>query len=197
MQNKPSLNQEYWDTRWENAETKWDIGYPSPVITNYIDTLQSKDLAILIPGCGNAYEAEYLVQAGFTNITLIDIAPKAVNNLRVKFLENKHIKIICTDFFKHLGTYDIIFEQTFLSALNPLSRVKYVQKMAELLKSEGKLVGVLFGIEFNNPNPPYGGTISEYVKLFEPYFQINKLEACYNSIPPRLGSEVFINLVKK
>jgi hypothetical protein len=28
-------------------------------IKNYIDTLKDKDIAILIPGCGNTYEAAY------------------------------------------------------------------------------------------------------------------------------------------
>jgi hypothetical protein len=30
--------------------------------TNPIDTIQNKDLAVLIPGCGNTYEAEYLLE---------------------------------------------------------------------------------------------------------------------------------------
>jgi hypothetical protein len=43
-------------------------------IKNYIDTLKDKDIAILIPGCGNTYEAAYLLEQGFTNVTVIDIA---------------------------------------------------------------------------------------------------------------------------
>jgi hypothetical protein len=30
-------------------------------IKAYIDTLKDKDIAILIPGCGNTYEAAYLL----------------------------------------------------------------------------------------------------------------------------------------
>jgi hypothetical protein len=47
----------------------------SPPIKAYIDTLKNKDIAILIPGCGNTYEAAYLLlEQGFTNVTVIDIA---------------------------------------------------------------------------------------------------------------------------
>jgi hypothetical protein len=49
-------------------------------IKNYIDTLKDKDIAILIPGCGNTYEAAYLLEQGFTNVT-IDIAPTLVKNI--------------------------------------------------------------------------------------------------------------------
>jgi hypothetical protein len=38
--------------------TGWDLGWYLP-IKNYIDTLKDKDIAILIPGCGNTYEAAY------------------------------------------------------------------------------------------------------------------------------------------
>ena len=40
-----------------------------------------KTASILIPGCGNAYEAEYLLANGFKNITIIDIAPSLVAQL--------------------------------------------------------------------------------------------------------------------
>ncbi|WP_315822136.1 hypothetical protein [Paraflavitalea speifideaquila] len=69
------LNADYWDNRYQHQQTGWDIGYVSTPIKDYIDQLIHKDLAILIPGCGNSYEAEYLLQQGFTHITLIDIAP--------------------------------------------------------------------------------------------------------------------------
>lgn len=197
MQDKLSLNQEYWNNRWENNQTGWDIGYPSPVITNFIDTVSNKELSILIPGCGNAYEAEYLVNNGFRNITLIDISPKAVTNLKEKFKSHPQITILCEDFFEHRGSYDLILEQTFLSALSPNYREAYTKQMAHLLKPQGKLVGVLFSKEFGNNTPPFGGSITEYYQLFNDKFYIHKLEDCKNSIGPRLGSEAFIHLIKK
>ncbi len=49
------------------SKANWDIGYVHPpLLKEYIDQLTSKDIAILIPGCGHGYEAEYLLQQGFT-----------------------------------------------------------------------------------------------------------------------------------
>ncbi len=79
------LDQNYWDTQYKTNSTGWDLGKVSPPIKEYIDKLDDKNLRILIPGCGNSYEAEYLLERGFTNITLIDIAPSLVENLQVKF----------------------------------------------------------------------------------------------------------------
>lgn len=49
----------YWTTRYKEKKTGWDIGYPSTPIKAYADQLTDKQLKILIPGAGNAYEAEY------------------------------------------------------------------------------------------------------------------------------------------
>ena len=51
----------------------------------YIDQKLNKDLAILIPGAGNSYEAIYLMEQGFTNITVIDIAPTVIQLLKEKY----------------------------------------------------------------------------------------------------------------
>ncbi len=77
----------------------WDIGHSSPAIENYLLQYVNKNAAILIPGCGNAYEAEFLWNQGFRNITILDFAPKAIEILQEKFKEKEGITIICEHFF--------------------------------------------------------------------------------------------------
>jgi len=144
----PQATQSFWNARWENRQTGWDIGYASPALTQYIDGLTDKDIAILIPGCGNAYEASYLIARGFSNITLIDIAPIAVANAQEKFKDHPEVKVILGNFFELEELYDLILEQTFFCAIDPSLRPQYIQKMASLLKPSGRLVGVLFNIDF-------------------------------------------------
>lgn len=62
--------------------------------------------------------------------------------------------------------------------------------MVELLKPDGYLVGLLFNIPLNDDRPPFGGKLAEYRKLFSDYFDIQKMEIAYNSIPERQGSEL-------
>jgi 2-keto-3-deoxy-6-phosphogluconate aldolase len=68
------LDEQYWNNRYINNETGWDLRQVSPPLKAYFDQLENKNSSILIPGCGNAYEAIYLAEQGFTNITVIDIA---------------------------------------------------------------------------------------------------------------------------
>ena len=187
----------YWDSRWQNAETRWDLQQASPPLMAYMDQIpvDRRDLAILIPGCGNGYEALYLLEKGFSKITMLDIAPTAVAGLRHR-LDSAwpnwpaQMQLVCADFFEHEGQYDLILEQTFFCALPPDLRTAYVLKMKALLKENGKLAGLWFDRSFEG-GPPFGGSKTEYEALFARYFKIKILESCHNSIAPRAGSEVF------
>ncbi len=193
------LNDQYWSERYAKSQTGWDVGNVSPALKDYFDQLTNKSISILIPGCGNAHEAEYLLQEGFTNITLIDISGVLVQNLQEKlknYIEKGFCRVIHQDFFEHSGSYDLIVEQTFFCAIDPSLRPKYAKKMSELLKSTGRLVGLMFDREFVG-GPPFGGTKEEYVPYFSPYFDIKTIEKCTNSIPPRTGNELFINFLSK
>ena len=189
---------DFWEERWQSQQTGWDIGYPSPAIVSFIEKNIDPSSKILIPGCGNAYEAEYLSNKGFKNITLIDIAPKAVAILKEKFQDFSSIEIYNEDFFDFSNSnFDLVVEQTFFCAIPPSVRPNYAMKMAEILKENGELVGLLFNREFEQEGPPFGGTVEEYIEIFNPYFDILKIEICGNSIPPRQGNELWIHFKKK
>lgn len=185
------FDKKYWEQKYANNYTGWDIGHISTPIKNYIDQLQNKELRILIPGAGNSYEAEYLWNQGFKNLFILDIAEQPLKNLknRVKTIPNSHL--IQKDFFEFNDTFDLIIEQTFFCALDPILRNNYVQKMSDLLSDKGKLIGLLFDFELTNEGPPFGGSQEEYLKHFSPLFQIQILEIAYNSIKPRMNRELF------
>ncbi len=191
------LGETFWNNQYDAKTTGWDLGEVSPPLKAYIDQLTNKKLRILIPGCGNTYEAEYLLQQGFTDVTVIDIAPILVNQLKEKFTGNPNIKIILGDFFEHKGEYDLILEQTFFCAINPPLRKDYVAKMNELLAMNGKLVGVLFDREFEQQGPPFSGCKCQYEPMFESDFNFKIFELCNNSFVKREGTELFINFQKK
>jgi SAM-dependent methyltransferase len=192
------LNKEYWNNRYLQQQTGWDIGSVAPPLKEYIDQLINKNSAILLPGCGNAYEAAYLLQHGFKNVTLVDIAPAATTAVEDKLSTyiNNGLQIISGDFFDLKTTYDLILEQTFFCALDPTLRSAYVEKMVSLLNPDGKLVGLLFNRHFEG-GPPFGGSKLEYQELFTPKFNIQTMDTAYNSIAPRAGMELFIKMTKK
>ncbi len=190
-------DKDYWNSRYAENQIGWDIGEISTPIKAYIDQLTNKELQILIPGCGNAWEGEYLTNQGFIHTHLIDFSEEAIQRFQQRVPYFPANKIYNEDFFTHSPKYDLIIEQTFFSALHPTMRKDYVKKMHALLQPKGKLVGLLFGIDLFEDHPPYGGNKEEYISLFEPYFTISVMEEAHNSIGPRKGNELFMILEKK
>ena len=186
------LSADYWNERYLHQDTGWDMKQVSPPLRAYFEQLTRKDLSILIPGCGNAYEAAWLLEKGFTDLTLTDFAPEPVARLREQFAQVKSppLTLLCADFFSLEGQYDLIIEQTFFCALDPSLRERYVTNMYSLLKPGGRLAGLLFDRTFEG-GPPFGGNKEEYAGLLEKNLMIRTLAPCYNSIRPRAGTELF------
>ncbi|OEK05645.1 SAM-dependent methyltransferase [Roseivirga misakiensis] len=190
------LDSDYWTSRYEKGQTGWDLGSVSTPIKEYIDQLDDKSIKILIPGAGNAYEAEYLWNSGFKNIYVVDLSQNPLDNLKSRVPGIPNAQLIKGDFFDLADQFDLILEQTFFCALNPQLRKSYVNKMNLLLVPGGKLVGLLFNFPLTENGPPFGGSKEEYLSLFESKFKIDTMETAYNSIKPRMGNELFIKTVK-
>lgn len=192
-----TFDEKYWTERYHADKTGWDIGETSTPLKAYIDQLNDTDMSILIPGAGNAYEAEYLFRKGFKNVTVLDLSSEPLKNILKRVPEFPQKQLIQGDFFEHRHQYDLIIEQTFFCALNVSLRKNYAEKMSQLLNPGGKLAGVLFNAEMNTDQPPFGGNKEEYISIFDPYFVFKTLDVCYNSIKPRAGKELFIVFNKK
>jgi methyl halide transferase len=203
------LDKNYWKTRWQTGQTGWDAGEPTTPIRAFIDHLvetnADKNLRILIPGAGSGYEAVYFFQNGFHNLTVCDWAEEAIERLKKQLPELPDTQLIAGDFFDLTGKFDLIIEQTFFCALDPVLRPKYVEKCFDLLDTdgtsrnhrEGSIAGVLFNQNFATAGPPFGGTEEEYRGYFNSHFNINYMKNCYNSIKPRANTELWIRLKKR
>ena len=189
---------EFWNNKYSSGNIGWDIGSVSTPLKNYFDQLTDKQIKILIPGAGNAYEAEYLHNSGFSNVYVVDLAPVPIANLkkRVPSFSDEHL--IEQNFFdlEFENFFDLIIEQTFFCAIKPSLRGKYAEKTYQLLNNNGKLCGLLFNDPLYIDHPPYGGNKNEYISYFEKLFKFKKFENCYNSILPRKDRELFIILQK-
>ena len=191
------LDKSFWTNRWEANQTGWDIGGVSPAIQDYINSLQDKSIRILIPGAGNAYEADYLRSLGFHNVFICDWAKPALDNIKRRLPDFPEDHLLEVNFFELDLEVDLILEQTFFCALDPALRTQYVSHCHQLLKSGGKVAGLLFAKPFPFAGPPFGGTKEEYHPLFSSHFEVLEMEISQHSIPPRLGNELFFEMVKK
>ncbi len=191
----------YWSTRYDEARTGWDIGYPSTPLKTYIDQLTDKNIRILIPGAGNAHEAAYLFNQGFLNTVILDISSIPLKNFSDRFPQFPKEQLVNENFFSYEGQFDLIIEQTFFCSMPPLvtNRKAYALQMSKLLKPGGKLMGLWFDIPLTGDleKRPFGGTKEEYLTYLKPYFEVHTFAPAHNSIPPRAGNELFGIFVRK
>lgn len=213
MKNNNINTADFWQGRYEEGSTTWDMGQISPALKDYFDNQLlsvDKSINILIAGAGNAYEAEYLHNQGFSNVYVVDFAQTPLKNLSVKVPNFPKAHLIEADFFalhteafNFSNFFDIAIEQTFFCAITPDLRAKYVEQMDKLLKDKGEIVGLLWNFYFPHEQstppeskPPFGGNLDEYRALFSDKFDIT-MSPCNNSHPARQGREVFIEFEKK
>lgn len=189
-------DERYWTDRYREGATGWDIGYASTPIVHFVDRLQDRSLRILVPGAGYGHEVLYLQEQAFKHVTVVDLSPLPIDRLR-KELEDDSYNLIVGDFFDHQGEYDLILEQTFFCAIDPIRRSQYVQYTYDLLADGGKLCGVLFDTNFEGrPGPPHGGSAEAYRERFSKVYGQVLIHPCENSIPPRAGKECWIEAVR-
>lgn len=190
------LEAHYWNQQYKDQRSGWDIGYASPAIIAYFQQIPNKQACILIPGAGNAWEAEKLWSMGFTNIYVLDFSQEALLSFQTRVPHFPKSQILNEDFFHHQGSYDYIVEQTFLSSLPINLREDYVKQVFKVLKPQGRLMGLLFNHHFNHEGPPFGGTVDEYKLLFSSHFKFHHFKIAHNSIKPRKKRELFVLLEK-
>lgn len=191
------LDKNYWENRYQSDDATWDAKRVTTPIKDLVDSLTDKKAHILVPGAGNGHEFEYLINNGFTNAYMLDIAESPLKNAIARLPQVEASRFILGDFFAHEGQYDIIIEQTFFCALDPALRSEYVTKMHSLLKPGGILAGLLFNFPLTHEGPPFGGSTDEYNTLFGKLFHIKTLQIAQNSIKPRQDRELFFIFEKK
>ena len=191
-----NLDATFWNQRYEEGSTGWDLGAVSPVFKELLQHENRRDSKVLIPGAGNAYEADYLLELGYQHITIADWSERVCGQLKQKYAGRREVHIACIDFFQLQPSFDLILEQTFFCALDPALRPAYVNKMANLLPTGGVLTGVLFDRDFDG-GPPFGGRAADYAELFTPHFLTDIWEPCRCSVLPRAGTELMFRIIKK
>lgn len=191
------LTAKYWNSRYLNQQTGWDIGEASRPLVEFAKSISNKNIDVLIPGAGRAWEVGALLDLGIENVYVVDWAEEALKEVkhRCKPLPESHL--ILSDFFKLDRNFDLVLEQTFFCALDPADRESYASKMFQLIRPGGYLAGVMFNFPLTEEGPPFGGSEEEYKNLFSPYFDIDIMEPCYNSIAPREGRELFVKMRRK
>ncbi len=156
-----------WETRYQTGATGWDRGMHSPALHAWLASGVLIPCRILVPGCGRGYEVVHLARLGF-DVTAIDIAPSAVQALRTALAAaGLSAQIVEADIFHWQpdATFDAIYEQTTLCAIDPATRREYAERLGAWLKPGGKLYALF--MQISQPGgPPFHCELADMRILF-------------------------------
>ena len=197
----PVNTAEFWEACYESEMDGWDIGGPTPVFERLATEIPKGRICVI--GCGRGYDAVTFAKAGF-EVTAIDFAKTAVlasrENARKEEVE---MTVLREDFFdlpdELHDRFDYVLEYTCFCAISPERRFEYDRVIWQLLKPEGKLLGLFFPLDKNvdEGGPPWGVNISELHALFGLHWNLESEEMPKESIEPRVDREVMMIWKKK
>jgi hypothetical protein len=128
----------------------------------------------------------------------LDVAPTAAERFETlraeKGLDEGQAAIVVEDFFAYEpeAPFDLIWDYTFLCALEPQRRSDWARRMVELLADDGEVWTLIFPVHpepMNPGGPPYPMTPDLVRDLLEPRFSALSLEPVQTSHPGREGKE--------
>lgn len=177
----------FWDERFERRFTPWDRGGVPQALVDFVRH-SARPLTTLIPGCGTAYELDFLIQSGW-DATAIDFSPAAVATARAAFGPvARHI--VEADFFTYAPQrpLDLIYERAFLCAMPRSLWADVAARWAGLLPSGALLAGFFF-YDDHPKGPPFGTSPGELDGLLTPCFERLQDAPVNDSVPVFEGKE--------
>ena len=184
----PGESAEFWDSRYRAGEAPWETTGMPGQLARWIGDHPGGGGAVLIPGCGSGREIAAFAEAGW-NVTAIDFSPAAMARARQNSA-GVSARLILDDFFAHpfaAGTFDVIYERTFLTAIPPARWPTCAERYAELLKVGGSLVG--YGYYGSEPEPPPFLQAPDQPPVFAPGFVLAEDALSPDAIPFLAGRE--------
>jgi SAM-dependent methyltransferase len=155
-----------WEGMWSRGLARgqaFDANQPEPALVALMERHTLPTGRALVPGCGRGYSVVQLASPERTALGL-DIAPTGVAAARDLMAEmvggselESQVDVQEADFFSAdlvptLGQFDVVYDCTFLCAIQPDMRKAWAEQMNKLLQAEGELITLIF------PNGPLGST---------------------------------------
>lgn len=135
------------------------------------------------------------------HVTGLDLAPSVreyfETERKAAGVSTAHASLVVGDFFddewrESDQPYDLVWDYTFLCAIDPSQRAAWAARMAGLIRPDGTLATLLFPVFDAPPNyegPPWPLDPDAIVALLDGSFRLESLQRITKSRPEREGKE--------
>lgn len=166
----------------------------TPAIHQFVNSDQMPKVEnILVPGCGVGYDVIELSKNG-SHVIGMDLSNYAIQlALKMKSKHapnNSNVEFIQGDFYTYSPKqkFDMIFDYTFLCAMQLHMRPKWAEKMKELTSPGGYLLTLMYPLSNHQGGPPFSLNQQIYHELLNDSFKLLWDRKCI-SVEQRDGLE--------
>ncbi len=186
-----------WADYYRDKDTPWDVGGPHPELVSRF-TKKPTERNALVPGCGFGHDACFLAESGLAVVGL---------DLVEQLDSTAGAKLRALGGSLHIGDaldwqpeelFDIVFEHTFLCAIEPDLRPKWAALVQRCLKPGGRLLAIAFpgGKAVELGGPPFGYSVGDMADVLGKSFQKTIDEPAQHSVARREWEERWVEFVR-
>ena len=159
-----------WEQRFRDEDAPWERDHVHPAVAHWAAAgVLTPGARIHVPGCGRGREPEALARLGLA-VTAVDLSETAMAWQRARLGDAGLDAALVTGdalAFRPDPPADLVWEQTFLCAINPHDRKRYEAMAFDSLAPGGRLLA-LFMQKEERGGPPYGCGLDAMRALFAP-----------------------------
>ncbi|MDH5327201.1 MAG: thiopurine S-methyltransferase [Gammaproteobacteria bacterium] len=185
------MDRKFWFDSWDEGGFKTSFHRPDVhrYILQYLTPEFLKGKRVLVPLCGKSVDLVYF-SAHAEHVIGVELVEKAV----IQFFQEQNmpyvrqgdnflasgLTLLCRDFFdlttEDIGAIDLIYDRASLVALPEPMRLKYIDKINELLPVEGQQFVNTIEYEPSHAEPPFSIDGEQLRLYYGQKYQIEHLE---------------------
>jgi 2-polyprenyl-3-methyl-5-hydroxy-6-metoxy-1,4-benzoquinol methylase len=191
-----------WQDRYQKQDTPWEINRPDSHLIRLVRDSTLTPCRILEIGCGTGINAIWLASKGF-EVTAIDISTVAIDRARQRIKASVHAcKFLEADFLNTaiaIGPFEWILDRGCFHCCETVAeRRHFAENVTRHLTDDGMWLS-LIGSADDPPRDtgPPRLTAMEIIGVFEPLFEIQRLEAVYFDSNRARPPKAWLSLARK
>lgn len=152
--------------------------------TTFVPELQkTKSARVLVPGCGRGYALETFSSTFFDSENIVGLEVSETARNACEAYQSEHAskaKCVVEDFFTHGvknddDKYDVIYDCTFLCAIQPTQRQMWAEQMRNLTKKGSRVISLVFPLGDFKGGPPFALSPELVKSLLQNDFDVEEL----------------------
>lgn len=191
-----------WEERYQAENFGWDAGTFTPALNEWCELQEGRFSNVAAVGVGTGYDLIPLSSVS-QNLVALDIAATAKRRfdeiVKSKLDEEAKTQFLLEDFFEYRPEqpFDLIWDYTFLCAIDPSQREAWAATMGRLIKKGGTLLALIFPVVEKDDGPPFALVPYSVHRLLADNFDVVSCTAPAESHEGRSGKEFLTEYRRK